>query len=164
MKGSALYFVIIISLLFIDQITKTIVSMSFNLYESRGVIPGFFNLTYIKNRGAIFGFFSTNQGFWVYALLTLASLSALGLVVYYFYKTPSAERFLKVSLSLILAGALGNLTDRLLRGSVVDFLDFYVNDWHWPFFNIADASITVGAILLLYIFFFKKGDKCFPSS
>ena len=164
MKDNALYFVIILFLLFVDQITKTIVSTSLNLYESRVVIPGFFNLTYIKNRGAIFGFFSSNQSFWVYAILTLASLAALGLVVYYFYKTPSSERFLKISLSLILAGALGNLTDRLLRGSVVDFLDFYVKDWHWPFFNVADASITVGAILLLYVFFFKKGDKCFPSS
>lgn len=155
---------IILFLLFVDQITKTVVSTSFDLYESRVVIPGFFNLTYIRNRGAIFGFFSSNQSFLVYALLTLASLAALGLVVYYFYKTPSRERFLKISLSLILAGALGNLADRLFRGSVVDFLDFYVKDWHWPFFNVADASITVGAILLLYIFFFKKGDKCFPSS
>jgi signal peptidase II len=164
MKDNAVYFVIILCLLFIDQITKTIITASFDLYESRVVIPGFFNLTYIKNRGAIFGFFSTNQNFLVYALLTLASLAALGLVIFYFYKTPSSERFLKISLSLILAGALGNLTDRLFRGSVVDFLDFYVKDWHWPFFNVADACITVGAILLLYIFFFKKGDKCFPSS
>ncbi len=164
MKENAFYFVVILSLLFVDQISKTIVSASFNLYESKVVIPGFFNLTYIKNRGAIFGFFSSHQSFWVYALLTLASLAALGLVVYYFYKTPSSERFLKISLSLILAGALGNLADRLFRGSVVDFLDFYVKDWHWPFFNVADASITAGAILLLYIFFFKKGDKCFPSS
>jgi signal peptidase II len=155
---------IILVLLFVDQLTKTIVSTSFALYESRVVIPGFFNLTYIKNRGAIFGFFSTNQSFLVYALLTMASLAALGLVVYYFYKTPSSERFLKISLSLIMAGALGNLTDRLARGSVVDFLDFYVKEWHWPFFNVADSCITVGAILLLYTFFFKKGDRCFPSS
>ena len=164
MKENAFYFVVILFLLFVDQISKTIVSASLDLYESKVVIPGFFNLTYIKNRGAIFGFLSSHQSFWIYALLTLASLAALGLVVYYFYKTPSSERFLKTSLSLILAGALGNLADRLFRGSVVDFLDFYVKDWHWPFFNVADASITVGAILLLYIFFFKKGDKCFPSS
>ncbi|MGD9345624.1 MAG: signal peptidase II [Candidatus Aminicenantes bacterium] len=164
MKNNSLYFMIILVLLFVDQLTKTIVSTSFALYESRVVIPGFFNLTYIKNRGAIFGFFSTNQSFLVYALLTMASLAALGLVVYYFYKTPSSERFLKISLSLIMAGALGNLTDRLARGSVVDFLDFYVKEWHWPFFNVADSCITVGAILLLYTFFFKKGDRCFPSS
>jgi signal peptidase II len=164
MKDNALYFMIIFVFLFVDQLSKTIVSTSFNLYESRMVIPGFFNLTYIRNRGAIFGFFSTNQSFLIYALLTLASMAALGLVVYYFYKTSSSERFLKISLSLILAGALGNLTDRLFRGSVIDFLDFYVKDWHWPFFNVADSCISVGAILLLYIFFFKKGEKCFPSS
>jgi signal peptidase II len=164
MKDNAFYYFFILFLLLVDQVTKTIITTTFNIYESRVVIAGFFNLTYIRNRGAIFGFFSSTQSFFVYALLTLASLAALGLVVYYFYKTPSSERFLKISLSLIIAGALGNLTDRLFRGSVVDFLDFYVKDWHWPFFNVADSCITVGAILLLYIFFFKKGDKCFPSS
>jgi signal peptidase II len=164
MKNNTFYYFLILFFLLIDQATKTIVSSILNLYESRVIVPGLFNLTFIRNRGAIFGFFSHNQNFFVYALLTLASLAALGLVVYYFAKTPSSEKFLKISLSLILAGALGNLIDRLFRGSVVDFLDFYVKDWHWPFFNVADSCITVGALLLLYIFFFKKGDKCFPSS
>lgn len=164
MKNDKFYYFLILFLLFIDQVSKTIITASLDLYESRVIVPGFFNLTYIRNRGAIFGFFAHHQSFIVYALLTLASLAALGLVVTYFYKTPSSEFFLKISLSLILAGALGNLTDRLFRGSVIDFLDFYLKDWHWPFFNVADSCITVGALLLLFIFFFKKGDKCFPSS
>ncbi len=164
MKNNTFYYFLILFFLLIDQATKTIVATTLNLYDSRVIVPNLFNLTFIRNRGAIFGFFSHHESFFVYALLTLASLAALVLVVYYFAKTPSSEKFLKISLSLILAGALGNLTDRLFRGSVIDFLDFYVKDWHWPFFNVADSCITVGALLLLYIFFFKKGDKCFPSS
>lgn len=88
----------------------------------------------------------------------------MGLVIYYFFKTPSSERLLKVSLSLILAGALGNLIDRVFRGYVIDFLDLYVKGWHWPSFNLADSCISIGALLLIYIFFFKKGPKCTPSS
>ena len=157
MKDNAVYLLFIIFFLFLDQISKTLVALHLQLYESKVVIPGFFNLTHVRNKGAIFGFFSHLDGFWIYALLTVASLAALVLVAYYFIKTPSSETFLKFSLSLILAGALGNLTDRIFRGSVIDFLDFYVKDWHWPVYNVADSCVTVGAVLLIYIFFFKKG-------
>ena len=157
MKDNAVYLLFIIFFLFLDQISKTLVALNLQLYESKVIIPGFFNLTHVRNKGAIFGFFSHLDGFWIYALLTVASLAAFVLVAYYFIKTPSSETFLKFSLSLILAGALGNLTDRIFRGSVVDFLDFYVKDWHWPVYNVADSCVTVGAVLLIYIFFFKKG-------
>jgi len=157
MKKNAFYLLFIFFFLLLDQISKTLVALNLNLYESRIVIPGFFNLTYVQNKGAIFGFFSHMDSFWIYALLTVASLAAFVLVAYYFIKTPSSEIFLKLSLSLILAGALGNLTDRVFRGSVIDFLDFYVKDWHWPVYNVADSCVTIGAVLLIYIFFFKKG-------
>ena len=114
----------------------------------------------LTNPGSIIsrqGEFSHLDSFWVFALLTIASLAAFILVAYYFIKTPSSEKFLKFSLSLILAGALGNLTDRIFRGSVIDFLDFYAKDWHWPVYNVADSCVSVGAVLLIYIFFFKKG-------
>jgi signal peptidase II len=93
-------------------------------------------------------------------MLTLASLAALAFVIFYFFKTPTSERLMKISLSLILAGALGNLIDRIFRGYVIDFLDFYVKKWHWPSFNISDASITIGAFIIIFIFFFRKGLKC----
>ncbi len=67
---------------------------------------------------------------------------------------------MKISLSLILAGALGNLIDRVFRGYVIDFVDCYIKKWHWPFFNVADSCITIGALFLIYIFLFKKGTKC----
>jgi signal peptidase II len=97
-------------------------------------------------------------------LLTLTSLAALALVVYYFFKTPPDEKLMKISLSFILGGALGNLADRIFRGYVVDFMDFYVKKWHWPSFNVADSCITIGAILLIFLFFFKRRPKCTLSS
>ena len=157
MKANAFYYFFMLVFVLTDQISKTLIAMHFHIYESKVVIPGFFNLTHIRNKGAIFGFFSQHNSFIVFALLTLASLSALGLVVYYYIHTPSSQRFLKIALSLILAGAVGNLIDRIFRGSVIDFLDFHVKDWHWPVYNVADSCITIGALLLIIIFLLKKG-------
>ena len=154
------YFLFILVLVIADHLTKAIVSQKIALLTNIRVVPGFFNLTHIRNRGAIFGFFSRSGSQLIYIVLTLASLAALGLVIYYFFKTPTSERFMKISLSLILAGALGNLIDRIFRGYVVDFLDFYVKNWHWPSFNIADASITIGGFILIFIFLFKRRPKC----
>jgi len=158
------YFLVVFVLMGLDQLTKALIVRSITLQGSREVIPGFFNLTHVRNRGAIFGFLSHSDSRILYIFLTLVSVAALGLVTYYFFKTPVSERLMKISLSLILAGAMGNLIDRLFRGHVIDFLDFYVKDWHWPFFNIADSCITVGAFLLIYILIFKRGPECTPSS
>ena len=157
------YFFVILFILVVDQLTKAIVVQKISLFTSNEVIPGFFNITFIQNRGAIFGFFSQSGSRLVFLLLTLTSLAALGLVVYYFFKTPPDEKLMKISLSLILGGALGNLGDRIFRGYVVDFIDFYVKKWHWPSFNVADSCITIGAILLIFLFFFKRRPKCTPS-
>lgn len=150
------YFLVVFVLMGLDQLTKALIVRSITLQGSREVIPGFFNLTHVRNRGAIFGFFSHSDSRILYIFLTLVSVAALGLVIYYFFKTPVSERLMKISLSLILAGALGNLIDRLFRGHVIDFLDFYVKDWHWPSFNVADSCITVGAFLLIFILIFKR--------
>ena len=159
MNRRLLYFIFIFTILIADQLTKAIVAQKIALLDSKAIIPGFFNLTHIRNRGAIFGFFSQSGSQFLYIILMLASLTALGLVVFYFFKTPASEIFMKISLSLILAGASGNLIDRIFRGYVVDFLDFYIKKLHWPSFNVADASITIGAILVIFIFFFKGGQN-----
>lgn len=158
------YFLVVFVLMGLDQLTKALIVRSITLQGSREVIPGFFNLTHVRNRGAIFGFLSHSDSRILYIFLTLVSVAALGLVIYYFFKTPVSEKLMKISLSLILAGAMGNLIDRLFRGHVIDFLDFYVKDWHWPSFNVADSCITVGAFLLIYILIFKRGPECTPSS
>ncbi len=164
MNRKRIYPVIILALLSIDQLTKALVARSILFQSSKSIIPGFFNLTHIRNRGAIFGFFSHSESRILFIFLTLVSLVALGLVIYYFFKTPSSQRFMKISLSVILAGALGNLIDRIIRGYVIDFLDFYIKNWHWPSFNVADACITVGAFLLIFILVFKREKECIPSS
>jgi signal peptidase II len=156
------YFLLVAALMALDQAAKAIVSRTVELYESRPVIPGFFNLTRIHNRGAIFGAFNQSNNQTVFIALTAASLLALGLVIFYFFRTPASDRLMKVSLSLILAGALGNLADRFIRGYVIDFLDVYVRNAHWPFFNVADSCITIGALLMVVIFFRRK-PECTPS-
>ncbi|HUT07758.1 MAG TPA: signal peptidase II [Candidatus Latescibacteria bacterium] len=163
MKKNAPYVLLMLGLVALDQATKHLVARSVDLYESVTVIPGFFNITRIHNKGAIFGTFSQTNNKLVFALLTAASLAALALVVYYFFKTPFGDKLMKVALTLIMAGALGNQFDRLIRGHVIDFLDFYVGKAHWPFFNAADSCITIGACLMLLILFRRK-PECSPSS
>jgi signal peptidase II len=163
MKKHVPYLILMAALVALDQATKHLVARTVDLYESVPVIPGFFNITRIHNKGAIFGTFSQTNNKLVFTLLTAASLAALGFVVYYFFKTPSADKFMKVALTLIAAGALGNQFDRLIRGHVIDFLDFYVGRAHWPFFNAADSCITIGACLMLVILFRRK-PECSPSS
>jgi signal peptidase II len=164
MKRNRFYYLLVIMIVGIDQATKALVVRSIPHLNSNSIVPGFFNITHIRNRGAIFGFFSQSDSLVLYIILTLVSLVALGFVIFYFFKTPTSDRFMKISLSLILAGALGNLVDRVIRGYVVDFLDFYVKSWHWPSFNVADSSITVGAFVLIFILLFKRRPKCSPSS
>lgn len=163
MRKEFFYYVLIFSLLIADQLTKMVVAQTISPFRSIIIIPGFLNLTHTHNRGAIFGFFSQSGGPLVYVLLTIASLLALGFVVYYFFKTPLTEKIMKISLSLVLAGALGNLLDRLVKGYVIDFVDLYIKKWHWPTFNVADASITIGAFLLIIILLWRR-PKCCPSS
>jgi len=163
MRKNLPYLAFIVFLLCFDQATKWLIARQIPLYGTRKVIPGFFSLTHIRNKGAIFGFFSHAGSRFVFLALIVASLVALALVVFYFIKTPAADRGMKLALSLILAGALGNQIDRVGRGYVIDFLDLYVRNRHWPFFNVADSCITIGAILLLIMFLVRK-PACSPSS
>jgi len=164
MKQRFPYFVLILFLLIADQVTKALIARNIILNTSKEVIPGFFHLVHIRNRGAIFGFFSQSGSRFVFLFLTLASLAALSLVVYYFFKASPKERFFKISLSLIMAGALGNFFDRIFKGYVIDFLDVSVKGWHWPSFNVADSCISIGAVLLIFIFLFKRSPICSQSS
>lgn len=164
MKQRIPYFFLIALLFIADQATKAWIARNILLNASREVIPGFFQLVHIRNKGAIFGFFSQSGNRFVFLLLTLASLVALSLVLYYFFKASPEDKWLKISLSLIIAGALGNFANRVFKGYVIDFLDLSVRDWHWPSFNVADSCISIGAILLIIIFLFKRSPTCSPSS
>jgi len=158
------YYLLIGILVILDQLTKFFIAKNLTQYDSITIIPGFFKLVHVRNNGAIFGFLSDSGKPWIFIVLTIASLIALSLVIYYFFIIPAKDKLFKLALTLILAGALGNLIDRVLRGYVVDFLHFYVQRWQWPSFNLADSCITIGALLLLYIFFIRKKETCIQSS
>jgi signal peptidase II len=163
MRKNLPYLLLALALVAVDQASKAVVAGRVTLYQSIPVIPGFFNITRIHNKGAIFGTFSQTGDPTVFVLLTAASLAALAFVVVYFFKTPSTDRLMKFALTLIMAGALGNQFDRLVRGHVIDFLDFYIGRSHWPFFNAADSCISIGACLMLVVLFRRK-PACTPSS
>ncbi len=136
----------------LDRITKNEVERDLALYETRTVIPGFFNLVHSRNQGAAFGMFSESPGAWRTVLLVVATGVVLGAVAVLLArmaagKTPggAASRW---GLSLVWGGALGNFYDRLTQGMVTDFLEFYAGRFVWPAFNVADAAITVGALLV----------------
>jgi signal peptidase II len=164
MKRRLFFILFVLALVVADQVSKAIISQKVAFLSSKSIISGFFNLTQVRNRGAIFGSFSQSGNQLVYWLLTLTSFAALALVIYFFVITPISEKFMIFSLSLILAGALGNLTDRIFRGYVIDFLDFHIKKWHWPAFNLADSCISLGAVFLVFIILFKRKAKCIPSS
>ncbi|MFW6124046.1 MAG: signal peptidase II [Acidobacteriota bacterium] len=160
MKRTYLFLMIIAGLLICDQVSKSIINKTVPYGGHITVIKGFFNISHVHNRGAVFGIFNQTGNSFIFYTLTIASLLAFAVIVYFFIKVPASEFFLKFTLSLIIAGALGNSLDRLFRGYVIDFLDFHLNDLHWPSFNVADSCITIGAVFMIYLLFLKRGAKC----
>ena len=141
-----------IFLLIFDQVSKAMVVSHFDLYESISVAP-FFNLTFVVNYGFAFGFLnspSLNQ--------IIVSIVILFIITYFLYLLINTQdRVFKICLVLILSGALGNFLDRIFRGYVVDFIDIYVFNYHWPAFNVADSCISVGFVILMFnILFLSK--------
>lgn len=135
-----------------DQASKANIMQTMRLHESIPIIPDFFNLTYIRNPGAAFGLLSSSsQGFRL-VFFGLTSLFALGLLGMIFFRLHPDDWAGQLSIAGILGGAIGNLLDRLRFGEVIDFLDFYINGYHWPAFNVADAAISVGVFFLVLHF------------
>lgn len=128
----------------------------FSLHESLSVIPGFFDLTYVRNPGAAFGFLAQASPAFRSFFFSAVAVIAVFLILYFIIRHKEGTLLQTTALSLISGGALGNLLDRVRFGEVVDFLDFYVGSYHWPAFNVADSAISVGACLLLYEIFRKK--------
>jgi signal peptidase II len=131
----------------LDQWTKHEVVAVFTLYERLEVFPHF-NLTLAYNSGAAFSFLA-DAGGWQRWFFTAIAVGASVMILIWLARLTAAEKLQGVALSLILGGALGNFYDRLVLGHVVDFLDFYWGDYHFPAFNIADTAITLGAALIL---------------
>ena len=151
-KFNLTLFFLFLTIVILDQFTKALVINFFNLYDSVALLP-MINLTFVVNYGFAFGLLnnpSLNQ--------ILVSLVILAIIIYFLYLLiKTQDKIFQLTLTLILAGALGNFIDRIFRGFVIDFIDIYIGKYHWPAFNIADSCITVGfVVLMINILFLNK--------
>ena len=147
----------------LDLVTKTLALDSISPWKPTAVIPGFFNLVLTYNTGAAFSIFASDSSPGQGLKMALLSLVSLLPFVYLFLKSKTRGRLFVASLGLILGGALGNIHDRLRWEAVVDFLDFYWGDYHWPAFNVADIAICVGAGLLILSILREKPAPANPA-
>lgn len=136
------FFLISFLVVVIDQLLKFMMIKTLVYSESVPIIKGFFSLTLVYNTGAAFGILRGKQN-----LFLILPILTIGLILILYIKSKERQKIL-VPLGLLLGGTIGNLVDRLRYGFVVDFFDLYFRSWHWPAFNIADASICFGVLLL----------------
>ena len=140
---------IAVAVVIVDQLTKQWIMTNFALHEQQSIIPGFFDLVYVTNTGAAFGFLAGSKTWLRQVFFIAVSIVALVVIFYAYDHLKKQARIFIYALGLIAGGAVGNLIDRLRFGSVVDFLDFYLGTHHWPAFNAADSAITTGVALFL---------------
>jgi signal peptidase II len=133
----------------LDQATKAMIKARLPLHESVTVVPGFFDLTHVRNTGAAFGMLNNMNFAYKPAVMVVVALVALGAVASYALTLPATQRVARCGLALILGGAVGNLIDRAAMGYVVDFVDIYWRGVHFWAFNVADSAITVGVSLMI---------------
>ncbi|SDN74895.1 signal peptidase II [Desulfonauticus submarinus] len=143
-------------ILVLDQISKLWIEKTIPLWSERVVVPGFFNLVHILNKGAAFGFLNRADISWQTYFFIGASALAIVLIIHLLKTVDRKDYYLFTGLGLILGGALGNLIDRIRLGKVIDFLDFYIKSYHWPAFNVADIAIFCGTVCLLLSFYKRK--------
>ena len=136
---------IIVAIVALDQWSKWMIKTSYDLYHSEPIIQGFFHFTYVTNDGMAFGL-SFPGGKQVLLFVTLI---LTGVIIWMLWKEKESHNLVRYGLSFILAGAIGNMIDRVLYGKVVDFLDIMVGDFHWYIFNVADSAVTIGMILFI---------------
>ncbi len=151
----------LLAIVVLDQLTKIIVDRSMPLYHSIPIIDGFFSLTYVRNAGAAFGIFAGSAEMFRRPFLIAVSLVAIGFIFTMLRRLPDKETGLITALAFIVGGAIGNLIDRVIYGEVIDFLDCFWGSYHWPAFNIADSSITIGVGLTIYCLYKHQGEDPF---
>ncbi|WP_164703717.1 signal peptidase II [Candidatus Williamhamiltonella defendens] len=140
----------------LDLASKYWIIHHFDLYETRPLIP-FLNMTYAQNTGAAFSFLADSGGWqrWFFILVAVLIIAILMRLMY----RSTENKWINAAYALIIGGALGNLCDRIANGFVIDFIDFYVNQWHWPTFNLADSAICIGALFILLEGFLNPASK-----
>ena len=145
----ALHFFLALVVVLLDRWSKRLVAARIAMYAQIQVIPGFFRITHTENTGAAFSLFADSPSHWKTGALISFSVIAMIVVSILLWRQARSITLSGVALSLILGGAVGNLWDRVASGRVVDFLLFYVHQYQWPVFNLADSAIVVGASLLV---------------
>jgi signal peptidase II len=144
------------SVLVLDLFTKTLIMEHLPLGAGFPVIPGLFDLTHVRNPGGAFGFLATMGPQARGVIFILVTLLAVAVILWFYVQTPVHQRWLAFGFALIFGGAIGNLADRLRFGAVIDFVDVYIGELHWPAFNIADSAITVGVAIFAFHVMFRK--------
>jgi signal peptidase II len=152
------YLILAAAVIVFDIWTKALVLARIDLHETIPIIPNFFQLVHVRNTGAAFGIGANASSRLVPLLLNAGAIAVFCVVVVYALRSAVTDRLLQTGLHLILGGAIGNLLDRFRFGYVVDFLDVYVRDKHWPAFNVADSAICIG-IALLFLDMRKKPES-----
>lgn len=140
----------------LDQLVKVLVTHRLGLFEVVVVIPGLFNLTYIRNPGAAFGLLGElgpNAALLIFGGATALAVVALG---YLYFSTSAELAWTRWGIALVLGGALGNLIDRIRLREVIDFIDLHWGSYHWPAFNVADSAITIGVVLIVLDTLFRR--------
>jgi len=156
MKGK--FVLVTLFVLVLDNLTKWIVSTAMDLNSSIEVIHGYVRLTYVRNFGVAFGFLKDPGSAWKPYLLAGLAVVAVVVILVYSCRMPLERVLLQVALAVTMGGILGNFTDRIMRGWVVDFIDLHIKDrFSWPTFNVADSAITIG-ITMLFIDALKRRD------
>jgi signal peptidase II len=143
------FYLIALGIILLDRATKLAIIQTLRLGQGIPVIPGFFDIVFVLNPGAAFGFLATLSEQVRNPLFILISILAVVLIVFYHTRYLRSHRLVSVALGLVLGGAVGNLIDRLRYGMVVDFLDVHAGPYHWPAFNVADSAISVGVSLMI---------------
>ena len=149
-------FLLALGVFALDRWTKWMVETQFGAYDTKTVIPGFFNIVRSRNAGVAFGMFAENSGRLRTPLLIGLSVLAVLLLAAMLWRIDRLDSPSATGLALIFGGAMGNVFDRVRVGSVTDFLDFYAGQYHWYTFNVADASICTGAGLLILSMFLAQ--------
>lgn len=143
----------------LDQLIKIYVHTHFQLGESIPVLPGYFNITYVRNFGAAFGFLAKSHPEFREVFFLAMPPVALAIILYILHSVPNSDRWQIISLSSVFAGAIGNYIDRIRFRFVVDFLDFHWQEkYTWPAFNIADMAIVGGVFVLLFLMY-QEGKR-----
>jgi signal peptidase II len=144
------YYLVAMLIFAVDHITKLIVRGSLGNGKVVEIIPGYLRFSYVSNSGVAFGLFDGLQSFWKPYILAGMAVVALTVIIIYSARMPCERILLQLALAITMGGILGNFIDRIIRGYVVDFIEFHIHErFYWPNFNAADSAISIGIALLL---------------